>query len=76
MKIYHCEYLEFKVDQLGRVKFVLMIYTSKVVARNPIRLQRAQEGKYVMLLYSQTLPEEASIHTAEMTAMTENITQY
>ena len=31
--------------------------------------QKAQEGKQVVLLYSQTPPEEASIHTAEMKAI-------
>ena len=33
--------------------------------------QSAQEEKDAMLLYSRTPPEEASIHTIEMTAMKE-----
>ena len=38
-----------------------------VVVRKPTQMdQRAQEGKYAMLLYSRTPPEEASIHTAAM----------
>ena len=45
-----------------------------VVSRKPTRMdQIAQEGKYAMLLYYKRgiLPEEDSIHTAEMTAMKE-----
>ena len=40
------------------------------VARKPTQTdQRAQEGEQTMLQYSQTQPEKASIHTAEMTAI-------
>ena len=43
-----------------------------IVPKKPTQTdQRAQEGMQAMLLYSQTSPEEASIHTAEMTAMKE-----